>query len=122
MTPTKKHIVIFSHGFGVRYDDLGLLSGPEGLAEALQAEGIETVLFDYFIINEEKKTLTVRTLSETANMFREVLEKTKQQYPDAIIDVIAHSQGTVNVAIAKPEGVRKVIFLHLCLTCHLREH
>ncbi len=111
MESSKKHIVIFSHGFGVRYDDLGLLSGPDGVAEALQAEGIETVLFDYFIIDEEKKTLTVRTLSETASKFHEVLEKTKQQYPDAIIDVVAHSQGTVSVAMAQPTGIRKVIFL-----------
>lgn len=111
MEPNKKHIVIFSHGFGVRYDDHQLLSGPMGIAEALQVEEIETVLFDYFIIDEEKKTLTVRTLGETASMFGEILEKTKQQYPDAIIDVIAHSQGTVSAAMAQPEGVRKVILL-----------
>lgn len=111
MESNKKHVVIFSHGFGVRYDDYQLLSGPVGIAEALQREGIETVLFDYFAVDEEKKTLTVHALSETANLFREVLEKTKQQYPDAVIDAIAHSQGTVTVAMAQPEGIRKVILL-----------
>jgi hypothetical protein len=43
----KKHIIIYSHGFGVRKDDNGLLSY---IAEHLPE--VESVLFDYYNIND----------------------------------------------------------------------
>jgi len=49
----KKQIVVFSHGFGVQKDDRGLLSS---IAEALPE--VESVLFNYFKVDEIKKTLT----------------------------------------------------------------
>ena len=101
-----KHIIIFSHGFGVRKDDRGLLSD---IATAFPQT--ESVLFDYFIINEEKKTLTVRPLSEQAKMLNDTIKRVRSANPDAVIDLIGHSQGTIVAAIAKPEGIRKTILL-----------
>ena len=49
----KKHIVIFSHGFGVRKDDLGLLTDI-----ALAIPEVESILFDYYDVDQKNKILT----------------------------------------------------------------
>jgi len=102
----QKHIIVFSHGFGVRKDDRGLLTD---IASAFP--NTEAVLFDYFDINEDKKTLTVRPLSVQVKVLRDVVERVRAANPDAIIDIVAHSQGTVVAAMARLQGVRKVIML-----------
>jgi len=107
----KKHIIIFSHGFGTKKDDRGLLSGTHGIAEALEDEGIETVLFDYNDINEENQVITVRPLRTQVKMLQEVVNENKEKNKDAIIDIIAHSQGCLVVALAKTIGIRKTIFV-----------
>lgn len=104
--PKPKHIIIYSHGFGVRKDDLGLLSG---IAEAIPEA--ESILFDYFEVDEEKKTLTICPMSEQVERLNQVIRETKAANPGAIIDLISHSQGTIIVALAKPDGIRKTILL-----------
>lgn len=101
-----KHIIIFSHGFGTRKDDRGLLSD---IAEGFS--GTESILFDYNDIDEDKKTLTVHALSEQSRMLNDVIEKTRTENPDAIIDIIGHSNGCLVIALAKPNGINKIIFL-----------
>lgn len=103
---TKKHIVIFSHGFGVRKDDRGLFTDV-----ALVLSGIQTVMFDYNEVDEENNTLTVRPFSKQALMLDEVIKEQKQINPDAVIDLICHSQGCRVAAIVQPVGIRKVILL-----------
>jgi len=104
--PPKKHIIIFSHGFGVRKDDRGLLSEiAENFANT------ETMLFDYNGVDETGKVLTVRLLSEQAKMLNEVIEKARLENPDATIDIIGHSQGCLVVGLVKPSGIRKTVFL-----------
>jgi pimeloyl-ACP methyl ester carboxylesterase len=104
--PNKKHLVIFSHGFGVRKDDRGLLTD---IAQAFPEA--EPVLFDYFEINEADKTLTICPFSAQTKMLAQAVEKAKLSNPDAVIDLIAHSQGTMVAALAKPDGIRKVVLL-----------
>ena len=104
--PDQKHIVVFSHGFGVRKDDRGLLSD---IAASLPEAG--SVLFDYFEVDEDAKTLTIRLLSEQAKMLNRVITEVRRDHPEAIIDIIAHSQGTIVAALAKPAGIRKTILL-----------
>ena len=106
MTPPKKHIIIFSHGFGVRKDDRGLFSD---IAASLTDS--EPVLFDYNEVHEATNTLTVRPLGVQAEMFKEILENVRENNPDAVIDVICHSQGALSVALLKPEGIRKTILI-----------
>ena len=101
----KKHIIIFSHGFGTRKDDRGLLTDiAAGFSET------ESILFDYNDVDEIKNTLTVPPLSEQAKMLNEVIKKACLENKDAVIDVIGHSQGCLVVALAKPALVRKIIF------------
>jgi len=101
-----KHIVIFSHGFGVQKDSRGLFTN---IAACLK--DVEPILFDYGIYDDEAKTLTVRPIHEEAEMLTKVVTETQEQNPYAIIDLVAHSQGCVVAALAKPEGIRKTILL-----------
>ncbi len=102
----QKHIVIYSHGAGVLKDDRGLFTYlANGLPE------VESILFDYGIIDETLRTLTSRTIKEQAEMLTEIIRQTQANNPEAQIDIIAHSQGAVVAALAHPQTIRKVFFV-----------
>lgn len=104
--PVKKHIIIYSHGFGVRKDDLGLLTDiAANLPEA------ESILFDYFEIDEDKKLLYVCPFSSQVEKLNKIVDEVKKSNPMAIIDLIGHSQGTIVAAIARPDRIRRAILL-----------
>jgi hypothetical protein len=102
----KKHIIIYSHGFAVRKDDLGLFTD---IAQAIPEA--ESILFDYYKINEIENTITVCPPSVQVKMLNKVIKEAKLSNPGAIIDLICHSQGTIIAALAKPEGIRKIILI-----------
>ena len=104
--PVKRHIIIYSHGFGVRRDDNGLLTD---IAAALPE--IESILFDYFEVNETKKEMLICSFSTQVEKLNQVISETRIANPEAIIDLICHSQGTIIAALAKPNGIRKTILL-----------
>lgn len=104
--PDKKHIIIYSHGFGVRKDDNGLLTD---IAEALPEA--ESILFDYYEVDEIESTITICPISAQIESLNKVISEARQSNPEAIIDLIGHSQGTIVAAMAKPDGVRKAIFV-----------
>jgi hypothetical protein len=106
MTSNTSHIVIFSHGFGVRKEDRGLFTA---ISSALP--DVTSVLFDYNPINESSNTLTAKPLNEQAQKLRKVINSTRLEYPGAIIDLVCHSQGCVVAGLVKPRGIRKVIML-----------
>lgn len=106
MTQTIPHVVIFSHGFGVRKEDRGLFT-----AIAKIVPGAKTVLFDYNPINEASNTLTAKPLGEQALKLRKVINTARSEYPGAIVDLVCHSQGCVVAGLVKPRGLRKVILL-----------
>src|SRR3989338_6568307 len=102
----KEHIVIFSHGFGVRKDDRGLFSDITGaLAQ------VKSILFDYNEVDEQTGNLTVRSFSEQAKRLHEVIDEQRRMNPEAVINLICHSQVCYVVALANPSHIRKTIFL-----------
>jgi len=103
----KKQIIIFSHGFGVKKDDLGMLTDI-----ASMFKDIECILFDYFDIDEINKTITVKPFSEQVKKLTEIYNKTRAENPDAVIDIIGHSQGTLIPPLADLSFVRKTILLN----------
>ena len=106
MTQITPHIIIFSHGFGVRKEDRGLFTAIyRGVPD------IKAVMFDYNPINEKANTLTTKPLNEQAHKLRHVINNTRAENPDAIIDLVCHSQGCVIAGLVKPRGIRKVIML-----------
>ena len=98
-----KHIVVYSHGFGVRKDDRGLFTD---VANALPKA--EHIMFDYNVIDKQANTLTVSPLQAQVQKLREQLDKLPA---DAVVDIVAHSQGCVVTALAKPKSVRQIICL-----------
>jgi len=102
----KKHIIIYSHGNGTRKDDNGLLSE---IAENLPE--VESILFDYFKVDENEHKIFISPLSSLVNKLTQVIEETKANHPEAVIDLICHSAGTIVAAMAKPEGIRKAVLL-----------
>jgi hypothetical protein len=106
-----KHIIIFSHGFGTKKDDRGLLSGPSGIAESIISGNLETILFDYNEIDEVNNKITVKPLSEQVKILEKVINEFREKNPEAVIDIIAHSQGCLVPAKLLPNGIRKTILL-----------
>ena len=104
----QKHFVIFSHGFGVLKDARGLFTE---LSAMLSSHGIQSVLFDYDYneIKHGTKEVITKPFSEQAKVLQCVIDETRTKNPDSTIDIIAHSQGTVMIALAKPHGIRRVI-------------
>ncbi len=101
-----KHIIIFSHGFGVKKDDRGLLSD---IAKAFP--GSTTYLFDYFDVDEENMSITTCSFTKQVEKLKDIYNEAKKQHPGAVIDIIAHSQGTLIPPLSKLGGIRKTIFL-----------
>ncbi|HSD56012.1 MAG TPA: hypothetical protein VLA92_02565 [Candidatus Saccharimonadales bacterium] len=106
MTSTISHIVIFSHGFGVRRSDRGLFT-----AISTTLPDVESILFDYNIINKKSNTLTVATLDEQARKLRKTINAARAEHPGAVIDLVCHGQGCIVAALLKPRGMRKIIML-----------
>ena len=101
-----KHIIIYSHGFGVEKDDRGLFTDiTKALPDA------EHEMFDYNVVDKSNSRLIVSSLREQSKKFIEVFNKIKTENPEAIIDLICHSQGCLVVAIANLAGTRKTLFL-----------
>lgn len=103
-----KHFAIFSHGFGVRQDARGMFTDiVAGLA------GVECVLFDYNTFDDNIRTVMVPPLSDQAKMLESKVQNIHEEYPEALIDVIGHSQGAVVMGLAQLETlhVRKALLL-----------
>lgn len=98
-----KHVIVYSHGFGVRKDDRGLFTD---IANAIPE--IDHIMFDYNLIDEQANTLTVSPLQGQVQKLKEQLNLFDG---DTTVDIIAHSQGCVVVALAKPQNVRKILCL-----------
>jgi len=103
---TAKHIVIYSHGVAVQKDDNGLFTDIAGAIPE-----VESILFDYYQVNESGDKIFVCPFSTQIKKLNQVINDIKIANPDAVIDLICHSQGTIVAAMAKPEGIRKTIFL-----------
>ena len=98
-----KHVIVYSHGFGVRKDDRGLFTDiANALPEATH------IMFDYNVIDEQANTLTVSPLQAQVQKLREQLS---HFIGDITVDIVAHSQGCVVAALAKPQNVRKILCL-----------
>lgn len=102
----KKHIIIYSHGFAVRKDDNGLFTE---IAASLPE--VESVLFDYYQVDETNNKIFVSSFTDQIEKLRQVVKDIVSYNPGAIVDLIGHSQGTIVAAMARPNWIRKAILL-----------
>lgn len=100
----KRHIVIYSHGFGVRKDDRGLFTDI-----AIALPDAQHIMFDYNQVDEATGNLTVAPLTEQAEKLGKVIADAKAANPDATIDLICHSQGCVVAGLLRPRGIHRTI-------------
>lgn len=100
------HVIVFSHGFGVRKTDRGLFTA---IANALP--DAQSVMFDYNPIHEQSNTITVQPLQDQALKLRKVINAARKEYPKAVIDLVCHSQGCVVAGLVKPRDIRRVVML-----------
>jgi Alpha/beta hydrolase len=99
------HIIIYSHGFGVRRDSRGMFTD---IAAGLPH--VESILFDYCRVDPNNDT-QVPPLPDQAAMLNAVIGKARAKNPSATIDLICHSQGSTVAGLARPQGVHKIILL-----------
>ncbi len=99
----KRHIIVYSHGFGVRKDDRGLFTD---ISRAFPHT--EHIMFDYNEVDEANNTLTISSLQEQVRRLNEKLESIG---PGVDIDIVAHSQGCMVVGLAKPQNIRRIAML-----------
>ncbi len=98
-----KHYIIYSHGFGVDKTDRGLMAD---IAAALPS--CEHVMFDYNSIDVENSEMTVSPFDEQVVKLQSKLAGLPS---DAVVDIVAHSQGCIIASLAKPQNIRRAIFL-----------
>lgn len=100
------HIIIYSHGFGVKKDDRGLFTDI-----AKNIPKTTHYMFDYNTIDEKTQEVVVAPLTNQASTLNEHIRTLRAQFPSAVIDIIGHSQGCVSVAMAMPRDIRQIVFL-----------
>jgi len=99
------HIIIYSHGFGVKKDSRGMFTDI-----AANFPEAEHIMFNYDEIDETNNTATVPSLHKQAEMLLEIFQEIKKNHPTTPIDVIGHSQGCIVAGLAKLNA-RKTILL-----------
>jgi len=99
-------IIIYSHGFGVDKTSRGLFTD---VANVLP--DYEHIMFSFNKHDAENNTTIVSSLFDESKILNEMIEKTKKANPNAVIDLICHSQGCIAAALAKPTGINKVLML-----------
>lgn len=99
------HYIIYSHGFGVRKDDRGLMTD---IASAIP--NAEHIMFDYNDFDENTNTMRVSPLTKQVERLREKIESLTLQEGD-VVDLVAHSQGCLVSALAKPKDIRHMVFI-----------
>lgn len=101
-----KQVIVFSHGFGVRFGYKDLL--PD-IAKAFS--GVPCVTFEYNDFNVRTNTLTVSPIDKQVKLLQQKMQEARINYPDAKIDLICHSQGCLVASLAGLNNLRKIIFL-----------
>ena len=101
-----KHIIVYSHGFGVSKDDRGLFTD---ISDYLPK--IAHIMFDYNIEDKNSNTLIVSSLTNQVKKLSKILSDVEEKHSNATIDLICHSQGCLVAAMLKPDKIRKTIFI-----------
>ncbi|MBU1039241.1 hypothetical protein KKC17_03420 [Patescibacteria group bacterium] len=102
-----KHLIIYSHGFGVQKDERGMFTE---LAQVLPEA--EHIMFDYNLVNKAQNTLTLSPLDKQVEILAKTLKQALNSHLGANISLIAHSQGCLVAAMLKPMGLSQAIFLN----------
>lgn len=98
-------IVIFVHGFGVRYDSRGMFTD---IKDSLPIK-FGTVLFDFNSVSGKEVFLS--SIKQQVKILQDIIGKTSANFPDKKISIVAHSMGCIITSLAMPRISGKVVFL-----------
>lgn len=100
-----KSVVIFIHGFGVRWDSRGMFTD----IQQSFPENYGSVFFDFYTITGNDVYVT--PIDRQIKRLLQIIATVQQIAPLAKINLIAHSKGCIITALAKPKVQGCVIFL-----------
>lgn len=100
-----KSIIIFVHGFGVRYDSRGMFTE---IKESLPKDW-GFVLFDLYEVSGNDVYVT--EIGEQVKKLKKVINDAKDEFKSATIHIIAHSKGCVVTALAMPKIDGRIVLL-----------
>ena len=98
-------IVIFVHGFGVRWDSRGVYTD---ISDRLP-EDYGTVMFDLYDVSD--KDVYIMPIREQVTRVQTIIRDTKAQNPEATIHIIAHSKGCIITSLSNVHVTGNVFFL-----------
>jgi len=101
------HMVIFSHGFGVRRDSRGLFTD---IVAALP-RGTGYVLFDYDDFDAAHNLIHINGFDDDVRRLRAILEWTRQQNGVSTVSLVGHSLGSLVIADLAPPNIDTILLL-----------
>lgn len=99
-------VLLFSHGFGIRKDNLGLFTF---LSDRFQGLGYNTVLFDYYDYNDKTREIYTIPFSKQTQILQKQLNTIRNKNPDKTINIIAQSQGCIIPTLCDVTEVAKIV-------------
>lgn len=96
--------LVFSHGFGVKKDSRGMFTDI-----AASFQNYISVMFNYNEIDASTGLVTVAPLRAQSQLLLQQIDNILDKDARADITVIAHSQGCVALALAKPKLKQAVL-------------
>lgn len=78
-------IVIFVHGFGVRYDSRGMFTD---IKQSLP-RNFGSIMFDFNKVSG--KDVYLSSIKEQVEIMRGIIENAKTDFPDKKLNIVAHS-------------------------------
>ncbi len=105
---SKKTIVIFSHGFGVRSGSYWLFID---LIKEFDALWIQSILTEYCDYDEAKNEVRVKPFSEQAKILQTTIDTTIQNNPDSDIILLGQSQWSTIISLCDTSQIKKIIMI-----------
>lgn len=99
------NIVVFVHGFGVRYDSRGMFLDIKNSLPSSWG----SVLFDFNKV--EGQNVYITNLDDQVTKLLSIVDDVEKNYPSATIHIIAHSQGCIVTALSNTITNGSVIML-----------
>lgn len=101
-----KNIIIFSHSFGVDRTSKGMFTD---IGKTLENNYL-LIKFDYVILKRNGNQF-VYQYTKQKEMLESILDYVRNLYPDAELNIIAHSMGGIIVGLAHPININKIILI-----------
>lgn len=100
-------VVLFSHGFGVKRDSLGMFTE---LGDSLKDEFL-VIRFDYNKIDKAQSATIVYPYSTQVKILDKVIAFIQKKFKPRELNIIAHSMGCLILGMLSPNNINKAILL-----------